>query len=78
MKITNKILAPIIVLFFVAGIIGTMIFNLWKTESTKEPAKIKEGQFAGMNNPDDIRGSYSFEDINMAFDIDVEILGKAF
>jgi hypothetical protein len=78
MILSEKILAPIIVLFFVGGIAGTMVFNLWQTEASKEPAKIKEGKFAGMSDPNDIRGSYSFQDINNVFDIDVEVLGKAF
>ena len=78
MKITNKILAAMVFVFFITGISGTIIFNLWQTENTKDPAKYEEGEFAGMSNPKDIRGSYTLEDIKKAFDVDVEILGEAF
>jgi len=50
----------------------------WETESTKEPAKYTEGEFAGMANPADIRGSYTFGDIANSFDITPEMLTQAF
>lgn len=78
MIITSKILAPVIFVFFIIGIAGTMTFSLWQIESSKEPAKYEEGDFADMNNPGDIRGSYTLADVKKVFDIDVEILGKAF
>ena len=78
MKIRSIQLAPVILILFIAGIGLTMAFNLWKTESSKQPAKYLSGEFAGEYNPGDIRGSYSFDDISDAFDIPVATLAKAF
>ncbi len=78
MKLRSKHLAPIIALAFIAGIGLTMFFNLWITESSKIPATYLSGEFAGEYNPGDIRGSYSFDDIEEAFKVPVEVLAKAF
>ena len=78
MKIRSKHLAPIVLIVFILGIGGTMGLNLWRTKGTKEPARFKTGEFEGQYNPSDIRGSYTFSDINRAFGISVEDLGKAF
>lgn len=50
----------------------------WMTESTKTPALIESGAFAGEADPADIRGSYSFSELGAAFDIEVEVLARAF
>ncbi len=60
------------------GIGLTTLTGQWKTENSKKPAKYTEGAFLGVANPADIRGSYTFEDIQKAFDIPVEVLVKAF
>jgi len=78
MKLRSKHIAPIVLAAFVIGIGGSMAFNLWKTESSKEPALIREGDFAGEYNPADIRGSYSLSDVSKAFGIPVEVLAVAF
>jgi hypothetical protein len=78
MNIRSALLAPVIVLSFVVGIGLTMAFNLWETESSKVPATYLSGEFAGEYNPGDIRGSYSFDDIEEAFGVPVEVLAKAF
>jgi len=77
-RIKIRILAPIVIAAFVAGIGGTAAFNLWKTDSTKEPAKYSAGEFAGQANPADIRGSYTFSDITAAFGVPVADLARAF
>ena len=41
----------------------------WQTESNKQPKKFETGEFEGMPNPEDIRGSYYFSDIENAFNI---------
>lgn len=69
---------PIIIVFLFGGIRIADGLNFWQTESTKVPQTIKEGEFAGMADPADIRGSYSFGDIANAFDIEAEIIAKAF
>ena len=78
MKIRSLPLAIIVLVVFFGGIALSATFNLWKTESTKTPAKIQKGEFSGENDPSDIRGSYSFADIEKAFNIPVAVLAKAF
>lgn len=53
-------------------------FGYWATESSKTPAVIESGEFAGEADPADIRGSFSFGDLEAAFDIKVEVLAEAF
>ena len=57
MKLKSKHLVPLILVVFVAGIAGTMAFNLWRTEGSKIPAKLSGGEHDGEYNPSDIRGS---------------------
>jgi hypothetical protein len=78
MKLKSKSIAPIVLAAFVVGIGGTMAFNLWRTESSKVPATYASGEFAGQYDPGDIRGSYSFTDIEKAFDVPVADLARAF
>jgi len=78
MKIKIKYITPVILVFFVAGIAGTIVFNIWSSEQIKEPAKITSGEFKGENDPTDIRGSFTLEDINNAFQVPVEDLANAF
>ncbi|MBN1848529.1 MAG: hypothetical protein JW932_08080 [Deltaproteobacteria bacterium] len=78
MKIKSKHIAPIVLAFFVIGIAGTMLLNLWSTELEKEPARYLSGEFEGEYDPSDIRGSYTFADIDKAFDVPVEDLADAF
>ncbi len=78
MIIRSARLAPVLLLSFIVGIGLTMAFNLWETESNKVPARYLTGEFAGESNPGDIRGSYSFGDIEEAFGVPAEVLAKAF
>ena len=78
MRVTAKGAALILPLFFILGIGSAMISGYWRTESSKQPARYTEGELAGEYNPADIRGSYSFGDIEEAFGIPVETLAKAF
>ena len=78
MKIKIKHIAPVIVVFFIIGIGGTMALNLWNTAKIKEPDKFKSGDFEGQYDPSDIRGSFTFADINKSFNVPVEDLAKAF
>jgi len=77
-RVKSGAMALIVVIVFVAGIGGTMAFNLWKTTTDKEPAAYKSGEFAGKANPADIRGSYALSDIVAAFDVPLADLAKAF
>jgi len=55
-----------------------MATGLWKTEGSKTPNRIGAGEFARMANPSDIRGSYTFEDIENNFNVSAEIIAQAF
>lgn len=77
-RIGSKIIAPVVAAAFILGIGLSMAFNMWQTESSKEPIRYTDGEFAGEYNPADIRGSYSFGDIKAAFDIPVDVLAKAY
>ena len=78
LSLTIVPMAVIIVSVFVIGIAGANLLGVWKTTNTKEPVKIKTGEFAGLPDPADIRGSYSWADIGQAFNIDVQHLLTAF
>lgn len=60
------------------GIVVSAVLGYWNTESTKEPAKIRDGDFAGMPSPSDIRGSYTWNDIEKAFGVPASLLMEAF
>ncbi len=75
----NKLGAFIAVIVIVLG--GALLANalgLFAVESEKEAALIKTGDFAGLADPNDIRGSYSFADIETNFGVSPELLAKAF
>lgn len=78
MRIKTSTLAISVLVMMLGGIFVSSQLGYWKTASTKAPAKIKEGAFAGMPDPGDIRGSYAFSDISKAFGMPLEDLGKAF
>lgn len=78
MKIDSKIIAIALVILIFGGIVTADVLGFWITESLKIPAKYTSGEFEGTYNPDDIRGSYSFADIEKYFDVSVETLADAF
>jgi len=78
MKLTAKPLAVILFVILFGSIIFTTAMNWWQTESQKVPATFTEGEAAGEYNPADIRGSYTFQDIENSFDVPVADLAAAF
>lgn len=78
MNLTSKPLAAIILVILFGGITFTTGMNWWQTESTKQPARYTEGEFAGQSNPADIRGSYTFGEIEKSFGVPSAILAQAF
>lgn len=78
MRIKANTAALILPLFFLIGIVATMISGYWRTESTKTPVKFSTGEALGEYNPADIRGSYSLGDIEKVFAIPVDTLARAF
>jgi hypothetical protein len=78
MTLTSKPLAAIIFIILFGGILFTASLGWWQTESAKEAATFTEGEFAGQANPADIRGSYTFGDVEKNFGISPAILARAF
>ena len=78
MKLTSKPLAAIIVVILFGGIVLTTALNWWRTEGRREPARFERGEAAGEYNPTDIRGSYTFGDIERAFKVPSTDLVAAF
>lgn len=78
MNLTSKPLAAILLAILFGGIAFTTAMGWWQTESSKQPAVYSEGEFAGQSNPADIRGSYTFGDIENSFGISSSILAQAF
>ncbi len=77
-KLRTAPLALIVLAGMSGGIGISAAFGLWKTENTKQPAKIREGDFAGMPSPSDIRGSYTWDEVAKAFGLPVDRLLAAF
>jgi hypothetical protein len=78
MTLTSKPLATIVLVVIFGGILFSSAMGWWATESTKVPVTFTEGEFAGLANPADIRGSYTFGDISKSFDVSPEVLAQAF
>ncbi|MBI5950145.1 MAG: hypothetical protein HY865_00680 [Chloroflexi bacterium] len=78
MNLTSKPLAAIIVIILFGGIALTTAMGWWQTMSTKEAATFTEGEFAGQANPADIRGSYTFGDVEKNFGIPPSVMAQAF
>lgn len=78
MTLTSKPLAAILFVILFGGIMFSTAMGWWATESTKEAATFTEGEFAGQANPADIRGSYTFGDVEKNFGISPDVLAQAF
>lgn len=78
MKINSRIMAIAVIGTFIVGIGGANLLGYWKTTGSKTPVAIKEGEFAGLPNPSDIRGSYTWNDVASAFKFDAALVMEAF
>ena len=78
MKIKAKTAGISFVILMIMGISLSMASGYWATEGSRVPIKYTDGEFAGENNPADIRGSYALADIERAFEIPVDTLAAAF
>jgi len=78
MNLTSKPLATIIFVVLFGGIAFTTAMGWWQTSSSKEAATFSQGEFAGQSNPADIRGSYTFGDVEKNFGIPSAVLAQAF
>ena len=61
-----------------AGIFIAKSVDYYETTSSKEPVKFKTGELAGLPNPADIRGSYTWQDIENAFGVPATEAAAAF
>lgn len=78
MKIKPAVLALVILVILFGGIQVASAMGLWQTTSSKVPAKFESGEYAGVYNPSDIRGSYTFAEIADVFQIKEDVLLQAF
>ena len=78
MKVKSYAVALIVLIVIFGSVAITSYLGQWKTTVEKVPAKITEGAASGQYDPADIRGSYTFGDIEAAFGIPVDDLGVAF
>jgi hypothetical protein len=78
MKLTSGQLAIIVFVMLFGGIGFTTAMNWWKTETSKEPVRYTSGEASEQYNPADIRGSYTFGDINRIFGVPLADLQTAF
>ncbi|MGI6711809.1 MAG: hypothetical protein ACOX4L_03620 [Bacillota bacterium] len=76
MKSRTLFIAIIIITF--GGLLLADGLGYWQTTSNKQPTRINQGAYKGLPNPEDIRGSYTFLDIEKAFAIDSSVLARAF
>lgn len=78
MKIKSFQLAIIILITIFGSIIISSLLGLWQTSNDKIPDTYNDGNYAGLADPADIRGSYTFQNIQDSFGVPVEDLGIAF
>ncbi len=78
MTLTSKPLAALLIVILFGGIFFSNAMGWWQTESTKQAAQFTSGEFAGQANPADIRGSYTFGDVDKNFGIAPTVLAEAF
>ena len=78
MKIKMWVVALVIFLVICGGIGITMLTGDWATTTDKIPAKYETGESAGEYNPEDIRGSYTFNDVSGLFGVELTVLYDAF
>jgi hypothetical protein len=71
-------LAVITAVTIFGGIFIAKSVDYYETTSSKEPVKFKTGELAGLPNPADIRGSYTWLDIEKAFGVPATDAAAAF
>jgi hypothetical protein len=78
MTLNSRIVAAAVATIMFAGIFFSSLMGWWQTESSKAAAVYTSGEFAGQANPADIRGSYTFGDVEKNFSVPADELAKAF
>lgn len=77
-KVKGTILGLIILVLMFGGIAATSALGLYSTENEKQPNRIEEGQSSGSYDPEDIRGSYTLQEISDLYEIEGAVLIEAF
>jgi hypothetical protein len=78
MRLNSKPLAIIIVALMFGGNFFSSALGWWNSGSSKKAAVYSGGRYAGYPNPADIRGSYTFGDIEANFGVPAPLLAQAF
>lgn len=78
MKIKPQTAILVFLIIFAVGITFTSLTGYWTTVSTKTPEKLQDIQYSGAYDPNDIRGSFTFEEISRLYEIPLEELSSAF
>lgn len=64
----------IFIVILIAGIFTSQVMGIWESESSKIPVKTESGEY----DPGDIRGSYTFGDVENAFGVPADLLAEIF
>lgn len=78
MKLKALHIALIVLLTVFGGIGLSAVNGVWKTTNDKIPAVYTSGEAMGQFNPADIKGSYTFDDIQKSFGVPAADLAVAF
>ncbi len=78
MRMKSVHIAALLLIFIFGGIGVSASLGWWKTTTDKIPDKFAEGVAQGEYNPADIKGSYTFGDIEKTFGIPASDLATAF
>ncbi len=77
-KVEGSVIALVTLILMFGGISVTSAMGLYATEGDKQPNRLEGTESGGSYNPEDIRGSYTLEEISERYEIKGEVLIKAF
>jgi hypothetical protein len=78
MRIKGIAAAGITILIILGGVFISQLTGTWITENARSPRLITVGEFAGMSDPADIRGSHTFAVIGESFGIEPKEIAAAY
>lgn len=78
MRISPQAALFVTLLIFIVGILITSSLGLYKTQNTKTPGKLTVAGYIDQNDPADIKGSYTFDDVSRLYNIPYSDLATAF
>jgi hypothetical protein len=78
MRIKGIAAAGIAILVILGGVFISQLTGTWITENARSPRLITVGEFAGMSDPADIRGSHTFAVIGESFGIEPKEIAAAY